>query len=197
MTGLSTPRVADDTASQIRQVALDLFSEQGFDGTSLQQIADRLGVTKAALYYHYRSKDELLAAVVEPLFTNLEAFMDSAESSEGRKPAHRRQRLAAYVDCQLAHRDVLGFLSRDLAVLGRPAVAKRSLALRDRISTAIAGSDLSLQNRIRVSFALSGVQGAIVTHAEATPDELRGPVLEGIHAALRAVRRDISAAARA
>jgi len=87
VTGLSTPRVADDTASQIRQVALDLFSEQGFDGTSLQQIADRLGVTKAALYYHYRSKDELLAAVVEPLFTNLEAFMDSAESSEGRKPA--------------------------------------------------------------------------------------------------------------
>ncbi len=79
------------------------------------------------------------------------------------------------MDCLLAHRDVLGRLSRDLAVLGRPAVAKRGLALQDRISTAIAGTDLSMQNRIRVSFALSGVQGAIAVHADATFDQLRGP----------------------
>ncbi len=197
MTSRIAPRVTDDTAGQIRSIALELFAEQGFDGTSLQQIADRLGFTKAALYYHYRSKDELLEAVVEPLFADLEAAMDAAETSEGAKPANRRKRLEDYVDCLLSHRDVLGYLFRDLAALGRQKVAQRGLALEERISTAIAGTDLSLVNRIRVSFAINGMQGAIVGHADATPDQLRGPVLEGIDAALRAVRRDITARTKA
>ena len=45
-------------ASAVLDAALDLFIEQGFDGTSLRQIAEQLGVTKAALYYHFESKDK-------------------------------------------------------------------------------------------------------------------------------------------
>ncbi len=44
-------------------MALDLFIEQGFDATSLRQIAERLGVTKAALYYYFESKDDILLAL--------------------------------------------------------------------------------------------------------------------------------------
>ena len=44
-------------------MALDLFTEKGFDGTSLREIAERLGVTKAALYYHFASKDDILMAL--------------------------------------------------------------------------------------------------------------------------------------
>ena len=49
---------------RILQVALELFTERGFDGTSLREIAEKLDVTKAALYYHFKSKDALLLSLV-------------------------------------------------------------------------------------------------------------------------------------
>jgi len=189
----TTTDATGDTSSQIRAVALELFAEQGFDGTALQQIADRLGFTKAALYYHFRSKDELLSAVVEPFFTDVEPVMDASEAAAERKAPTRRKRLDDFVDCLLTHRNVLGFLSRDLAAVSRPDVAKRSLALQERLSAAIGGSDLSHENRIRVSFAISGIHGAIVNNSEATADELRGPVLDSVDVILRAVSRSIAA----
>jgi len=60
------PDEASESAStreRILDVALDLFTEKGFDGTSLREIAERLGVTKAALYYHFASKDDILLAL--------------------------------------------------------------------------------------------------------------------------------------
>ena len=60
--------------------ALDLFVEHGYNGTSLQMIGDRLGVSKAAVTYHFRSKEELLAAVVAPAFHDLADLLDGAES---------------------------------------------------------------------------------------------------------------------
>src|SRR5262249_33846507 len=54
---------ATSTRDRILDVALDLFIEKGFDGTSLREIAERLGVTKAALYYHFASKDDILLAL--------------------------------------------------------------------------------------------------------------------------------------
>jgi len=54
---------AASTRERILDVALDLFIEKGFDGTSLREIAERLGVTKAALYYHFASKDDILMAL--------------------------------------------------------------------------------------------------------------------------------------
>jgi AcrR family transcriptional regulator len=58
------PLVApNDTRQRILDVALDLFTEQGYDGTSLREIAEQLGVTKAALYYHFESKEDILMAL--------------------------------------------------------------------------------------------------------------------------------------
>ncbi len=54
---------SNDTKQRILDVALDLFTEQGYDGTSLRQIAEQLGVTKAALYYHFESKEDILMAL--------------------------------------------------------------------------------------------------------------------------------------
>jgi len=45
---------------RILDVALELFNAQGYDATSLREIAERLGVTKAALYYHFKSKGDIL-----------------------------------------------------------------------------------------------------------------------------------------
>lgn len=51
------------TRERILDVALELFTEQGFDKTSLRQIADQLGFSKAALYYHFASKGDILIAL--------------------------------------------------------------------------------------------------------------------------------------
>src|SRR5271157_1956106 len=57
----------NDTRDRILQTALDLFIEQGYDKTSLREIAERVGVTKAALYYHFESKEKIFATLVEPI----------------------------------------------------------------------------------------------------------------------------------
>jgi AcrR family transcriptional regulator len=57
------PPQAGSTRERILDVAIDLFIEKGFDGTSLREIAAKLGFTKAALYYHYASKDDILMAL--------------------------------------------------------------------------------------------------------------------------------------
>ncbi|MFC7531622.1 TetR/AcrR family transcriptional regulator [Actinoplanes sp. GCM10030250] len=53
-----------DTRERILRVALELFAEQGYDRTSLRQISDRLQITKASLYYHFQSKEEILEAIL-------------------------------------------------------------------------------------------------------------------------------------
>jgi len=50
-------------------VAQTLFTEQGYERTSLREIAEQVGVTKAALYYHFASKEELIRALLEPMTT--------------------------------------------------------------------------------------------------------------------------------
>ena len=51
------------TRERILDVALDLFIEKGYDKTSLREIAEQLGFTKAALYYHFATKDDILMAL--------------------------------------------------------------------------------------------------------------------------------------
>jgi AcrR family transcriptional regulator len=77
--------MSGDTRQRILDVSAELFVEQGYDGTSLREIAERLGVTKAALYYHFSSKEQILRALLEPgnvLLTELLARLEAASGSE-------------------------------------------------------------------------------------------------------------------
>ncbi len=68
------------TRERILAAALELFAGQGYAGSSIRDIAERVGVTKAALYYHFRSKEEILDALVEPIVVELEALVARAET---------------------------------------------------------------------------------------------------------------------
>jgi len=78
------------TRSRIQTVALELFTEQGYEKTSLREIAERLGVTKAALYYHFRSKDEIVDSFVEDRITRLDELISWAQE----QPADAKTRRA-------------------------------------------------------------------------------------------------------
>jgi AcrR family transcriptional regulator len=64
-----------DTREKIRAVALELFAEQGYEKTSLREIAERLGVTKAALYYHFKSKEDIVASLVHDVRQEVEKII--------------------------------------------------------------------------------------------------------------------------
>jgi AcrR family transcriptional regulator len=68
---------------QILDVAVALFNERGYDATSVADIADRLGVTKSALYHHFRSREELLAVAVDRALTGLEGLLDQPGATAG------------------------------------------------------------------------------------------------------------------
>ena len=74
-----------DTRARIQQVALKLFAEQGYERTSLREIAERLGVTKAALYYHFKSKEDIVRSFTEDYFARLDALIHDAHSASRRR----------------------------------------------------------------------------------------------------------------
>ncbi|MFI8218129.1 TetR/AcrR family transcriptional regulator [Streptomyces sp. NPDC085932] len=69
-----------DTRRRIQDVALELFAEQGYEKTSLREIAERLDVTKAALYYHFKTKEEILVSIFEDLTQPIEDLIDWGRS---------------------------------------------------------------------------------------------------------------------
>ena len=71
------------TRERIQQIALDLFAEQGYDKTSLREIADKLGVTKAALYYHYKTKEEILASALEDYMAEVAELITWGQQQPG------------------------------------------------------------------------------------------------------------------
>src|SRR3954447_2696441 len=73
--------MSGDTRERILTVANELFIEQGYEGTSLREIADRLDITKAALYYHFRSKDEILTTLLAPFFELLDDLLGRLEDA--------------------------------------------------------------------------------------------------------------------
>src|ERR1700692_1968731 len=69
-----------DTRARIQQVAVQLFAEQGYEKTSLREIAERLDVTKAALYYHFKSKEDIVGSIVEDYFGQIDALVSWART---------------------------------------------------------------------------------------------------------------------
>jgi AcrR family transcriptional regulator len=63
--GMSNAERSEQTRGQLLAAAAELFDQRGYIGTSLSDITDRLGMTKGALYFHFRSKEALAAAIVE------------------------------------------------------------------------------------------------------------------------------------
>jgi AcrR family transcriptional regulator len=78
-----------DTRQRILDVAAHLFATRGFAGTSIRDIAEELGVTKAALYYHFASKEVLLQHIVAQAFSAVNAVLDEQRDLTTREERER------------------------------------------------------------------------------------------------------------
>jgi len=68
---------------RVLEIAVQLFNEQGYDATSVADLAQRLGLTKSALYHHFASKEELLSVALDQALSSLEAVLDDPRAQEG------------------------------------------------------------------------------------------------------------------
>jgi AcrR family transcriptional regulator len=86
-----------DTRNRIHDVALAVFSERGWDGATLREIAERLQITRPALYYHYRSKEDILASIHRDLARSVDGILDwaRAQAATATTRAEILRRLAA------------------------------------------------------------------------------------------------------
>lgn len=84
-----------DTRDRVQAIAMELFTEKGYEQTSMREIAERVGVTKAALYYHFPTKQE----IVDELFTSIPSGIESIvqwASSQPPGPELRDEILVRY-----------------------------------------------------------------------------------------------------
>lgn len=184
-----TTAAAPDTRSRILDAALDLFSEHGFEGTTLQQVADRLGLTKAALYYHFRSKDDLLSALRAPAVKDCDSLLDAYELMP-ETPARRRKFVEAYLDFLMRHRRWIAYIFRDLTTLAHPAIRAGTDERRARMEALLAGADRDdFGAQIRAAMVFAGMHGVVVQYRAADTEQLRAAMLDTVGMLLRPRRR--------
>jgi AcrR family transcriptional regulator len=147
-----------DTRQRLIDVAVDLFTRYSFAGTSLQMIADELGFTKAAIYHHFRTREQLLDAVVEPILDRLRVIIDAAEQLRG---VHAR------ADHMLTGFAELAVQNRVVAVLAAdPAVAEMLRARRvwdeliNRQMALLADVEGGPAGMVKAAVVLAGISGA-------------------------------------
>ncbi|AFM18426.1 transcriptional regulator [Mycolicibacterium chubuense NBB4] len=106
------------TAAQTRvlDAALSLISEHGVSGTSLQMIADAMGVTKAAVYRQFKTKDEIVIALTERELAGLEESLEAAEAEES-APRARELLLASVIDEAIRRRRAVATLQFDPVIV--------------------------------------------------------------------------------
>jgi AcrR family transcriptional regulator len=178
----------EDTRDQIRAAALELFVRQGYEVTSLREIADRVGITKASLYYHYPSKQALLTSIVDPLLKGWER-LGAELVALPQTPEHKRFALAAYLDMMLSHRTIATLLLRDAGAVFAvfaPTVESVTAIVR-QVQSWLAGPEPSGPDRIRAQVALDTIGVAMSSGGllpEVGEDDLRTTLLDAACAVL-------------
>jgi AcrR family transcriptional regulator len=181
----AAPLEAVPTRTRILDVALDLFVEKGFDGTSLREIAERLGLTKAAIYYHFASKDDILMA----LHMRLHEFGKEALKRMVGAPVTVQlwgSLLDEILGQMLAQRKIFLMHERNQAALEK-LHGKEHEAEHDDIQNAfrrvLADPDVPVQDRVRMASAFGAVFAGLFMAGDAfaaVPNDELGELLRNV-----------------
>ena len=161
---------AERTRKQILETAQRLFNEHGYDATSLQMIADEMGLTKAAVYYHFRAKTDILHAAMQPGIQRLEALLDDAAALRGRR-ARIEYLVNGFVDFLVRHRHYAVMASTDPAAK-RDKLDTEAMTMRRRALTLLFGDNPTGAERLAFG-VLFFIPECLPDLADLTDDELR------------------------
>lgn len=166
---MAEPRV-EGTRERIQAIALDLFAEQGYEKTSLREIADRLGVTKAALYYHFKTKDDIVRSALEDFMSSVDDLIEWGTSQPATLET-RKELLRRYADLAASGMHPARFFQQNPTVVNKEELA---MGFRERVGALqrlLRDPDSSLPDELRAMLAL------ISMHMTMSMSKLKGPGL--------------------
>ena len=181
----AAPAEVVSTRTRILDVALDLFVEKGFDGTSLREIAEQLGMTKAAIYYHFASKDDILMA----LHMRLHEFGKEALKRMVGAPASVQlwgSLLDEVLGQMLIQRKIFLLHERNQAAfekLHREEHEADHEDFQNAFRRILGDSDVPVPDRVRLASAFGAVFGGLFMAGDAfaaVPDDELGGLLRDI-----------------
>jgi AcrR family transcriptional regulator len=146
-----TPR--GDTRARIVDVALELFAEHGYEKTSLREIADRLGVTKAALYYHFRTKEDILAGIVDSMSAPLDEALAWGEQ-QPYSPALRDEIVRRFAAGMADRQPLLRFFHENQPTIRELSVGARFKERMIALTQLVQGPNPSFEDRVRAAMTL-------------------------------------------
>jgi AcrR family transcriptional regulator len=160
------------TREQILDVALELFNAAGFEKTSLREIAERMGFSKAALYYHFTSKDDILLALHLRLHDL--GRLGFEELDPGRlRPEAWVDLLGGFIDKMFENRALVVLHSRNQAAMQKlhaTAHDEQHEDLEQRLRRILTDQDVPLPLRVRLASALGTIISGLLLSAEAFSD---------------------------
>ncbi|MDR3082231.1 MAG: TetR/AcrR family transcriptional regulator [Streptomyces sp.] len=168
-----------DTRQRIQDVALELFAEQGYEKTSLREMAERLDVTKAALYYHFKTKEEILVSIFEDLTRPMDELIEWGKAQPHNLET-KQEVLRRYSEALTGAAPLFRFMQENQAALRELSIGHqfkdRMMEMRDIIRD----PDASLTDQIRCISALFSMHAGmfILQDMESDPEDKRKAVLE-------------------
>jgi len=178
--GAATER--SGTRERILDIALELFSTQGYDKTSLREIAQRLGFSKAAIYYHFASKEEILLA----LHLRLHEFGRDALQTMGEvgtSPELWAMLLDQLIEQMLEHRALFILHERNraaLETLHRERHDAEHDDLEARFREVLTNQSIAVSDRVRMACAFGAVMGGLIMAGDVfsdVPSDVLGDLL--------------------
>ncbi len=167
-------RKGSDTRAEIQDIALALFTERGYDATSMREISEQLGITKAALYYHFDSKEAIILSLFEGHLSALDELLDWA-ADRPHSPELASEILTGWLTLAAARgMRTLRFAAVNQNALRaiRPAGPDGGMVQRiERATLLILGPDAPLQDRLRIRMALlAGHIAVLASHGTEAND---------------------------
>ncbi|TKA08270.1 TetR/AcrR family transcriptional regulator [Actinacidiphila oryziradicis] len=168
-----------DTRRRIQDVALTLFAEHGYEKTSLREIAEHLDVTKAALYYHFKTKEDILISVADDLVKPIDELIAWAQA-QPRTLATKQEFLRRYSEALWGASRLFRFMQENQATMRELSIGE---AFKDRIGALGAllnEPGFSMTDQVRCMTALFSMHAGMfaMQNIEGDPDAKRLAILE-------------------
>jgi AcrR family transcriptional regulator len=176
---------APETRERILDIALELFTEQGYEKTSLRDIAERLGTTKAALYYHFERKEDILLELHLRLHVFGHELLDELErlpDDQARLQAWP-QMLGRFIEQVAANRQLILMHQRNATALrtleGNERHDAENAEFEEQIRRLLSSPAIEPALRVRLACSLGAVFAGLLGSdllGDVPPDELPGLV---------------------